>query len=201
MNVAAADMHGADGVCEWGRAVAAYLDGELEDAARFESHLKECAPCAAALREQRRLLCLLDNAFDETFGRGVALPADFTRVVKARAQTDMSGLRERRERTISLKICLGLACAIFALLGAPALDALAPAAEAARAALGLGGVVAGAAADAGAGALVIGRAVGGRVVASGSNPHALLVALPLFVLALGLLVLLIGRYHRARASD
>src|SRR5919106_376860 len=50
------------------------------------------------------------------------LPADFTRVVKARAQTDMSGVRAPRERTISLKICLALACAIFALLGAPAID-------------------------------------------------------------------------------
>ena len=126
MNVAAADMDGG-GRCAWERATAAYLDGELDADASgaFESHAKECAPCAAALREQRRLLCLLDNAFDETFERKVALPPDFTRVVKARAQTDMSGVRAPRERTISLKICVGLACAIFALLGAPSLDALA----------------------------------------------------------------------------
>lgn len=193
-------MHGDAGGCEWGRAVAAYLDGELEDAAAFESHAKGCDACSAALREQRRLLCLLDNAFDETFQKKVALPADFTRVVKARAQTDMSGLRAPRERTISLKICLALACAIFALLGVPAFDALAPAREAARAAASVAGLAAGAAADAGAGALVIGRAVGGRVVPDASL-HALLLWLPAFGLGLALLVLLIGRYHRARASD
>lgn len=199
MNVAARDTDGRG--CEWGRFVAAYLDGELEDAAAFESHAKECASCSSTLREQRRLLCLLDNAFDETFQKKVALPADFTRVVKARAQTDMSGiLRVPRERTISLKICLGLACAIFVLLGAPALDALAPLGNAARAVASVLGLAAGAAADAGAGALVIGRAVGGRFV-SDTGPHALFVLVPVFGLALVLLVLLIGRYHRARASD
>ena len=201
MNVAAADMHEA-GRCEWERSVAAYLDGELDADASgaFEAHAKECAPCAAALREQRRLLCLLDNAFDETFERKVALPPDFTRVVKARAQTDMSGVRERRERTISLKICVGLACAIFALLGAPSLEALAPAADAARAAAGVVGVSAGAAADAGSGALVIARGVGSRLVAD-SHLHALLQWL-LFGFVLALLLLLIGRYHRgARAND
>ena len=44
--------------------VAAYLDGELDAAGgtRFEQHTKTCAPCATALREQRRLLCVLDAA-------------------------------------------------------------------------------------------------------------------------------------------
>ena len=193
-------MHDA-GRCEWGRSVAAYLDGELDAASSgaFEAHAKECDICAAALREQRRLLCLLDNAFDETFERKVALPPDFTRVVKARAQTDMSGVRERRERTISLKICVGLACAIFALLGAPSLEALAPAADAARAAAGVVGVSAGVAADAGSGALVIARGVGSRLVAD-SQSHALLQWL-LVGVVLALLLVLIGRYHRARAND
>jgi anti-sigma factor RsiW len=187
--------------CEWERATAAYLDGELEDAsaAIFEAHAKECAACAGALREQRRLLCLLDNAFDETFEKRVALPADFTRVVKARAQTDMSGVRERRERTISLKICLALTFSIFALLGAPAFDALAPVMDAARAVAGVAGLIGNAALDAGAGTLVIARAVGGRLVAD-TNSHALLQWL-LFACALALLLRMIGKYHRAGVND
>ena len=47
---------------------AAYLDGELDPAAceEFDAHARVCADCAAALLEQRRLLCLLDTAFDQT---------------------------------------------------------------------------------------------------------------------------------------
>jgi anti-sigma factor RsiW len=80
--------------------VAAYLDGELEAAAAgdFEAHSKSCATCAAALLEQRRLLCLLDTAFDETFEKRIELPRGFAREMKARAQTDMSGVRAREER-------------------------------------------------------------------------------------------------------
>ncbi|MGB8510894.1 MAG: zf-HC2 domain-containing protein, partial [Pyrinomonadaceae bacterium] len=94
---------------------AAYLDGELEAAASsvFELHLKECGDCSAALAEQRRLLCLLDAAFDQTFEKRFAPPKDFTRVVRARAQTDMTGVRTRSERTLALKICVALAALAF----------------------------------------------------------------------------------------
>lgn len=195
----AAHRHG--GQCEWEHAAATYLDGELEHAtaAIFEAHAKACEACTRSLREQRRLLCLLDNAFDETFNKKVTLPSDFTRVVKARAQTDMSGVRARRERAISLKICLTLVCAIFVLLGTPAFDALSPVMDAARALVSVAGIAAHAAADAGAGALVIARAVSGRFVAD-SNTHAFLQWV-LFACALALLLRLIGRYHRARVND
>ncbi|HVG28925.1 MAG TPA: zf-HC2 domain-containing protein, partial [Pyrinomonadaceae bacterium] len=74
--------------------VAAYLDGELSvaESSSFEEHLLACAPCAAALSEQRRLLCLLDAAFARA-QKKVELPEDFARVVKARAQTDMTSVR------------------------------------------------------------------------------------------------------------
>src|ERR1051325_7984738 len=86
---------------------AAFLDGELDAAAseEFERHARACHVCSAALLEQRRLLCLLDTAFDETFGRRVKLPEDFTRKLRARAQNDLSGVRARSERRRAFKIC------------------------------------------------------------------------------------------------
>ena len=180
---------------------AAYLDGELEPsaAAEFDAHARGCAACASALLEQRRLLCLLDSAFDRTFEKRVELPEGFTRQVKARAQNDLSGVRDARERRRVLKICAALGLAAFALLGFAALDAVTgPALRAAGAASGMLGVAGRASADAGAGAGVVLRAVATRVVSGVASPLILGV-----LLAAGLLLLLrlISGYHRAATRD
>ena len=98
--------------------VAAYLDGELNAAGvvRFEDHLKSCADCATELRAQRQLLCTLDVAFNGT--RSFQLPQDFTRIVTARAESDLSGMRNKHERRRAFKLCAVLALVSFALLGA-----------------------------------------------------------------------------------
>jgi anti-sigma factor RsiW len=181
---------------------AAYLDGELDATAseEFERHAKTCPACSASLLEQRRLLCLLGTAFDESFGKNVALPRDFTRRVRARAHADMSGLRHARERRLALKICVALAAAAFALLGFAAFDAVvAPVVDAARAGVGALGVAGRAAADAGAGAGVVARAFGLRL---GDSPLALVPWAVVFV-ALVLLLRLVVAYHRTgrRAGD
>lgn len=100
--------------------VAAYLDGELSDAGvnRFEDHLRSCVNCATELRSQRQLLCTLDVAFNGT--RSFQLPHNFTRIVTARAESDLSGMRNQQERRRALKLCAGLALVSFALLGAAA---------------------------------------------------------------------------------
>lgn len=100
--------------------VAAYLDGELSDAGvnRFEDHLRSCVNCATELRAQRQLLCTLDVAFNGT--RSFQLPHNFTRIVTARAESDLSGMRNKQERRRALKLCAGLALVSFALLGAAA---------------------------------------------------------------------------------
>jgi hypothetical protein len=168
-------------------------------AALFESHVKECQSCAGALREQRRLLCLLDNAFGEGAGeaRSVELPSDFARVVTAHARTDMCGVRSRAERASSVKLALALAAVTALLLGASAGDAvLGPAAALARASAGVAGMLGHALLDAVAAAVVILRAVGGRLVA-GPPPVAALYCL-LFAGASLLLLRLIRGYHRAR---
>ena len=181
---------------------AAYLDGEVEPAAaeEFELHARACPDCAAALLDQRRLLCLLDTAFDQTFEKRVALPEGFTRQLRARAQNDLSGVRDARERRRALKICAALAVAAFALLGYAALDAFtAPALKAASAAAGMLGVAGRASAEAGTGAGVVLRAVAGGIV-SVSGP----LATPLWLLlaaGLALLLRLISGYHRASARD
>ena len=89
--------------------VAAYLDGEMSGSAveNFEEHLKVCADCAAELRAQRQLLCTLDVAFGES--RSFKLPSDFTRVVAAHAESDLSGMRKKGERRRALQLCAVLA--------------------------------------------------------------------------------------------
>jgi len=98
--------------------IAAYLDGELSVAAQehFESHLAGCGDCSAELRRQRQLLCTLDAAF--TPSSRFDLPQDFTRVVAARAESDLSGVHNKSERRRALQLCALLALAAFALLGA-----------------------------------------------------------------------------------
>jgi Putative zinc-finger len=98
--------------------VAAYLDGELSGKALdgFEVHLKSCDECVVELRTQRQLLCTLDVAFSES--RSFELPHDFTRVVAARAESDLSGMRNKGERRRALELCAILALVSFALLGA-----------------------------------------------------------------------------------
>ncbi|HYN85351.1 MAG TPA: zf-HC2 domain-containing protein [Pyrinomonadaceae bacterium] len=199
--------HTKDGLCARTQATAAYLDGELDAHASraFEEHLKECAACSATLAEQRRLLCLLDAAFDpRASGRGgdgrVALPKDFARVVTARAQTDICGpLRGRAERLFALKLCAALLLASAALLGTSLFDsALAPAWAFARTAAGVISVAAHALADTASAAALVLRAVGGRLV---GGPAAVVVfQWAVLACAALLLLLLVGGYRRAAAE-
>jgi hypothetical protein len=187
--------------CPQTNLTAAYLDGELDAraSADFEDHARACPTCSDALREQRRLLCLLDNAFDQTFEKRVALPRDFTRELTARARNDMSGVRARCERRRALKISAALGASAFALLGFTALDAVvAPVVSAARAAGGALAVAGRTAAGAGEGAGLVLRAVGVNLTSRTVSPALLLLAAPL---ALVVLLRLISAYHRERARD
>ncbi len=181
----------------------AYLDGELNvvETTLFEDHLKECPACSAALLEHRRLLCLLDTAFDQKLGRKVELPANFARVVMAHAQTDMSGVRRRSEHKLAFKICAALAVAAFAMLGATAFEIiLMPLLSAARAVGSVLGMFGHTLVDAGASTVIILRAYGGRFVAEPPHPFKYLQWTLLAGAAL-LLLWLIGSYHRARVHD
>ena len=180
--------------------VAAYLDGELDGAAleTFEAHLKSCADCAAELRVQRQLLCTLDFAFNGS--RPFELPRDFTRVVAAHAENDLSGMRKWSERRRALQMCAVLALISFALLGA-ASRALVfdPVRSFFRVTGSLLNLVWQAIYDAGTEVAIIVRVVGRAVVL---GPHGLWLFLALaFLTSLSLLPFLIAKYHRARIVE
>jgi anti-sigma factor RsiW len=181
--------------------VAAYLDGELSvaESSSFEDHLRACAPCAGALSEQRRLLCILDAAFARA-QKKVELPEDFARVVKARAQTDMTSVRRVGERRRAALLCLALAALALALLGVRAIgEGLLPLRAAFGAGLSILDMIFHTAAEGFAGAALILRSAG-RFVAteSGGVRASFFVALALAVFAL---LRLINNYHRERLPD
>ena len=180
--------------------VAAYLDGELDDAASvgFEAHLKTCALCATELRMQRQLLCTLDFAFNEP---SFELPRNFSRVVAAHAESDLSGMRKKSERRRALQLCALLALLAFALLGA-ASRALVfqPARSFLRIAVSLLDLVGRALYDAGTGATVILRVVGRALILAPHGLGLILIILP-FLIALALLPRLIVNYHRAQVVE
>jgi predicted anti-sigma-YlaC factor YlaD len=176
--------------------VAAYLDGELDasDGTRFEQHTKTCASCAVALREQRRLLCVLDAAFGDA-QQQLQLPANFTQVVKARAQSDMSSVRHRSERRRALLLCAGLAALSFALLGWQAWDELfAPLRAVAGVVATMLDMAGHAIGEAFAGIALMLRVLGGQLL---NEPSAFRTATYIILaLAIVLLFRLIGNYHR-----
>jgi Putative zinc-finger len=180
--------------------VAAYLDGELDGAAleTFEVHLKSCADCAAELRVQRQLLCTLDFAFNQS--RPFELPRDFTRMVAAHAENDLSGMRKWSERRRALQLCAVLGLISFALLGAASRTLVFdPVRSFFRVTGSLLNFVWQAIYDAGTGVAVIVRVVG-RAVMLGPRGLWLFVALA-FIISLSLLPLLIAKYHRAQIIE
>ena len=174
--------------------IAAYLDGMLDAEAGylFEQHLCDCMFCNAELDEQRRLIMALDSTLGMT--SDLPLPQNFIRIVTARAESDLSGMRDRLEHKRAARFCLILAGAGFALIGAAAGKAILLSGwTIVDQALGIFSLLWMALRDAAIGLTVVSRVVGGGLVPEAH--FAGLVAL-LLVLALVLLFLLIGRYHR-----
>ena len=180
--------------------VAAYLDGELTDTGmnRFEAHLESCADCAAELRAQRQLLCTLDVAFNGS--RSFNLPNNFTRVVTARAESDLSGMRNKHERRRAAKLCALLALISFALLGAAARTIVfEPVRSFFRISGSLIQLVWQAASEAAVSAAVIGRVIA-RATLFTQNSVGLFL-LSTFLLSVSFLPFLVARYHRAQTIE
>jgi len=180
--------------------VGAYLDGELSEAGvnRFEDHLRSCLDCANELRAQRQLLCTLDVAFNGN--RSFQLPHDFTRIVTARAESDLSGMRNKHERRRALKLCAVLALVSFALLGAAArtvvFDPLSTLFRISRTVLQLAWQ---AASEAVMSATVLMRVIV-RAVLLDQNGLGLLM-LVAFLIAISVLPFLLVKYHRAQTIE
>jgi anti-sigma factor RsiW len=173
--------------------IAAYLDGELSApaSARFEQHIRACPSCAAELNEQRRLLRALDMALEH--GRGLPLPEDFARVVAARAQLDMRGVRAATERRRALRWCAWLFAACLLLFGAIAGQMLMMAVRSTAApAQSLVNLALHTSAEAGTSASVIIRACGRHIAAHDHFPQILAL---LLIAAISLPLMIVG-YRR-----
>ena len=185
--------------CETSR-IAAYVDGELDhhETHLFEHHVESCASCRDELRAHRLFVCELDAAMMQS-ASDIPVPAGFSRMVAARASSDMSGVRTFAEHRKALSICLILALAGFALVGATARDAIFALAETfVTSALGVAGFISTTVYDTIAGLAVIFKVLSRKVIIESGSLGPMLV-----VLAAGILVLtrLISKYHRTGATE
>lgn len=179
--------------------IAAYVDGELSDVATaiFEQHVEDCADCRAELRAHRIFVCELDAAL--TSNVEIPVPADFSKVIATRAQSDMRGVRSSSEHRKAIAICILLALSAFALLGATALEAVfVLAGKFVTSVISIGSFVSNVVYDAVAGLVVISRVLGHKIVIESGSLGVVLV-----VLAAGILILsrLISDYHRTGATE
>ena len=96
--------------------IAAYIDGELSAAheLELEDHLAGCQICSVELNQQKQFLCGLSSSLKNE--GEIELPANFTKLVVANAESSVNGLRRPRERFNAIFICAGLFLfALFAL--------------------------------------------------------------------------------------
>ena len=174
--------------------IAAYIDGELDNSASalFEQHVLECRVCNVELNAQRLFMRELDATL--MLAPDLPIPSNFAQIIAARAQSDMSGVRDRREHERAFRFCLILAVASFALLGAAAIKAILFGGQiVASQILGIFGLLWRTLYDA-----AVGLAVISRVISGGLIPEPPFAGLAALLLALGvvLLSLLISNYHR-----
>ena len=179
--------------------IASYVDGELEDGERafFEQHLDSCSACRAELLEHRLFMCELDAAMSERVD--VRVPKDFSRIVAARAESDMSGVRSFAERRKALGFCMILALVAFALLGTAARSSIVSGWRGVAAGfLGAAGFLWTTLYDTAAGVTVISRLLSRKFIVETGSFGLLIVLLALAVL---LLSRLISNYHRTGATE
>jgi len=146
--------------------IGSYLDGELSPTAEIEleKHLATCPPCLDELNNQKEMLLALDFAFDRA--DEIELPKDFTRVVVAKAESGVRGLRSKKERSRALFLSLGLFSLIILGLGAEAGQAFGNLSGFGRHVLAILGFIIHLALDITTGAVVILRSICQQVIYS-----------------------------------
>jgi anti-sigma factor RsiW len=192
-------MSTTDYICDTEK-IAAFIEGDLETVERLalEAHIAQCDRCSSELQSQQLFMCELESAL--AHAGDVSVPRNFAKVVAVRAESDMSGLRNTAEHKKALRLCLVLALAAFALLGATATKTIFVDAQSiVNKAFAVVGLFGKAFYDAAAGFAVVLRVLSGGIISD--SRFAGLTALLLVALAIGLLTLLISRYHRTRLSE
>jgi anti-sigma factor RsiW len=178
--------------------IAAYVDGELEPANRIsvELHLEGCTHCRAELRAHRLFVCELDSVLTQS---EVTIPSDFSRMVAARATSDLRGIRSASENKKALAFCLILAVTALGLLSdASRVTALNALRQLARTVISIASVLWTALYDMVASVIVISRVLSRKLVVESNSLGLLLV---LFALAVLLLSRMIVSYHRTGATE
>jgi len=177
----------------------AYIDGELEGVSHavFSAHLDDCAECRSQLRAHQQFICELDSVLANEVE--VSVPVNFSRVVAARAVSDMSGVRSASENRKALAICIAFSLAGFALIGAATRQLTFFLAQRLfKKAFGLVEFIWNTLYDSIASIAVISRVLGRKFIVETGN-----LTLAVVILALGVFLLsrLISNYHRAGAMD
>ena len=100
--------------------IAAYIDGELDPSCEFEleAHFATCEVCSYELNQQKQFLCGLNSSLKHE--KDIELPANFTKLIVANAESTVSGLRPSRERYNALFICAALFLFVLFAMGADA---------------------------------------------------------------------------------
>lgn len=85
--------------------IALYIEGELSprEELSIEKHLAECKSCLDELNLQKKMLSALDFAFEKK--EEIEIPKDFTKIVVTRAESNVSGLRSKKERRPAFLLC------------------------------------------------------------------------------------------------
>lgn len=129
-------------ICAQRSSIAAYIDGELSprEELELEAHAAVCRSCRIELNEQKKLLCALDFALENE--REIELPANFTKIVVANAESRVSGLRRPQERFNALFVCAALFLLGILILGSEIETVFGAFAKFAEQMLAVGGFVA-----------------------------------------------------------
>ena len=175
--------------------IAAYIDGELSSRAEFEleMHFAVCPSCKSKLNEQKKLLCALDFALDNE--QEIELPANFTKIIVANAESKVSGLRRPQERFKALFICAALFLMVILGLGSETESVLHTFGKFGDQILAVGGFVFHLIYDFAIGTTIILRSLSHQVVFNSVVSVAFLVIF--FVIFMFALSRLIVRYNRS----
>jgi anti-sigma factor RsiW len=180
------------------KVIAAYVDGELDSEHRIlvERHLDDCVDCRGELQAHQLFVCELDSVLTHT---EVAVPANFSRLVAARAASDMRGIRSASENKKALLFCLLLAVTALGLLSdSSRAAAFITVREVTRTLGSTLSVLWTAFYDMVASVTVISRVVSRKLIVESNSLGLLLV---LFALAIFLLSRMIVSYHRTGATE
>ncbi len=174
--------------------IAAYIDGELSPCEELdlEMHLAVCSSCKERLNEQKKLLCALDFALENE--KEIKLPANFTKVVVANAESKVSGLRRPQERFKAFFICATLFLLVLLGLGGETETVLNSFVEFGEQVLAVGGFVFHLIYDFAFATAIILRSLSHQIIFNSAVSVAFLVMF--FVISLFALSRLIVRYNR-----